>query len=258
MPCSRATSSAAAWRADGHEGPVRLQAGLALHVRRGAGAQDLVIDAYCVFAERVERAGAILDREDQQPVMGFRGVCDNYLFGPTSQPVRHERQQRRLVRGQRRGGGRRPRPVRRGHGRRRLDPYPGRLVRRLRLQALVRPRAAVIARTPSGARPRSSTRGRSRGRSRTRRSCWARSPATTRAIPYSLDEHFDFMPATRRGDPRHAHRLQPRPGCLPRRPAHREGRARSGRRLRGGRRARRGGQPASSTISASWRTSGAV
>jgi amidase len=48
--------------------------------------KDLVIDAYCVFAERVERAGAILIGKTNSPVMGFRGVCDNYLFGPTSNP----------------------------------------------------------------------------------------------------------------------------------------------------------------------------
>jgi amidase len=48
--------------------------------------KDLVIDAYCVFAERVEKAGAILIGKTNSPVMGFRGVCDNYLFGPTSNP----------------------------------------------------------------------------------------------------------------------------------------------------------------------------
>jgi amidase len=48
--------------------------------------KDLVIDAYCVFAERVEKAGAILIGKTNSPVMGFRGVCDNYLFGPTCNP----------------------------------------------------------------------------------------------------------------------------------------------------------------------------
>ena len=48
--------------------------------------KDLVIDAYCVFAERVERAGAILIGKTNSPVMGFRGVCDNYLFGATCNP----------------------------------------------------------------------------------------------------------------------------------------------------------------------------
>ena len=48
--------------------------------------KDLVIDAYCVFAERVEKAGAILIGKTNSPVMGFRGVTDNYLFGPTANP----------------------------------------------------------------------------------------------------------------------------------------------------------------------------
>ena len=48
--------------------------------------KDLVIDAYCVFAERVERDGAILIGKTNSPVMGFRGVTDNYLFGPTGNP----------------------------------------------------------------------------------------------------------------------------------------------------------------------------
>ncbi len=134
--------------------------------------KDLVIDAYCVFAERVEKAGAILIGKTNSPVMGFRGVCDNYLFGPSAQPVRHDHEHRRLLRRQRSGGRRRPRAVRRGHRRRRLDPHPRGLVRRLRLQGVIRPRAdGHAARRLRGARTRSSTRGRSRARSRTRRSC---------------------------------------------------------------------------------------
>ncbi len=45
-----------------------------------------VIDARCVFAERVERAGAIIVGKTNSPVMGFRGTCDNFLFGPTRNP----------------------------------------------------------------------------------------------------------------------------------------------------------------------------
>ena len=47
---------------------------------------DNVIDAYCIFAERVEQAGAIIVGKTNSPVMGFRGACDNYLFGPTRNP----------------------------------------------------------------------------------------------------------------------------------------------------------------------------
>jgi amidase/aspartyl-tRNA(Asn)/glutamyl-tRNA(Gln) amidotransferase subunit A len=41
---------------------------------------------YCPFAERMERAGAILVGKTNSPVMGLRGTCDNYLFGPTRNP----------------------------------------------------------------------------------------------------------------------------------------------------------------------------
>jgi amidase len=45
-----------------------------------------VVDAYCLFAERVERDGAIIVGKTNSPVMGFRGTCDNYLFGPSCNP----------------------------------------------------------------------------------------------------------------------------------------------------------------------------
>jgi amidase/aspartyl-tRNA(Asn)/glutamyl-tRNA(Gln) amidotransferase subunit A len=48
--------------------------------------KDLVIDAYCMYAERIERAGAILLGKTNSPIMGFRGTCDNYLFGPSRNP----------------------------------------------------------------------------------------------------------------------------------------------------------------------------
>ena len=41
---------------------------------------------YCPFAERMEKAGAILVGKTNAPVMGLRGTCDNYLFGPTRNP----------------------------------------------------------------------------------------------------------------------------------------------------------------------------
>ena len=47
---------------------------------------DNVVDAYCVFAERVEKAGAIIVGKTNSPAMGSRGTCDNYLFGPTRNP----------------------------------------------------------------------------------------------------------------------------------------------------------------------------
>jgi len=48
--------------------------------------KNQVIDAYCVFAERMERAGAIIVGKTNAPVMGLRGIADNYLFGPTHNP----------------------------------------------------------------------------------------------------------------------------------------------------------------------------
>src|SRR4029077_4041093 len=41
---------------------------------------------YCGFAERIEQAGAIILGKTNSPIMGFRGTCDNYLFGPTRNP----------------------------------------------------------------------------------------------------------------------------------------------------------------------------
>jgi amidase len=48
--------------------------------------RDFTLDTYCAFAERAERAGAILVGKGNSPVMGFRGVCDNPLFGPSRNP----------------------------------------------------------------------------------------------------------------------------------------------------------------------------
>jgi amidase len=48
--------------------------------------KDFKADMHCVFAERVEREGAILLGKTNSPVMGFRGTCDNYLFGATRNP----------------------------------------------------------------------------------------------------------------------------------------------------------------------------
>ena len=48
--------------------------------------KNFVVDAYCTYAERMEKAGAILLGKTNSPVMGFRGACDNYLFGPAHNP----------------------------------------------------------------------------------------------------------------------------------------------------------------------------
>jgi amidase len=48
--------------------------------------EDFIADFYCVWAERMEAAGAIMLGKTNSPVMGFRGTCDNYMFGPTRNP----------------------------------------------------------------------------------------------------------------------------------------------------------------------------
>lgn len=48
--------------------------------------KDFTLDTHCVFAERVEKAGAIILGKTNSPVMGFRGTCDNPLFGATGNP----------------------------------------------------------------------------------------------------------------------------------------------------------------------------
>jgi amidase len=48
--------------------------------------KDFIVDFYCAWAERMERAGAIIVGKTNSPVMGFRGTCDNPLFGPSRNP----------------------------------------------------------------------------------------------------------------------------------------------------------------------------
>ena len=48
--------------------------------------KNFVADRYCMFAERMEKAGAIMVGKTNSPVFGFRGTCDNYLFGPSRNP----------------------------------------------------------------------------------------------------------------------------------------------------------------------------
>jgi amidase/aspartyl-tRNA(Asn)/glutamyl-tRNA(Gln) amidotransferase subunit A len=49
--------------------------------------KDNIVNGYCAFAERMEqRGGAILLGKTNSSLMGFRGTCDNYLFGATRNP----------------------------------------------------------------------------------------------------------------------------------------------------------------------------
>lgn len=46
-----------------------------------------VVNGYCAFCERMEnRGGAVLLGKTNSCLMGFRGTCDNYLFGATRNP----------------------------------------------------------------------------------------------------------------------------------------------------------------------------
>ena len=48
--------------------------------------KDFTASFYCPFAERIEKAGAILIGKTNSTSFGFRGTTDNYLFGPTRNP----------------------------------------------------------------------------------------------------------------------------------------------------------------------------
>ena len=48
--------------------------------------QNYVAKTSCIFVQRMEAAGAIVIGKTNSPVFGFRGTCDNYLFGPSRNP----------------------------------------------------------------------------------------------------------------------------------------------------------------------------
>ena len=48
--------------------------------------KDHIATSWCTYAKRIEAAGAILLGKTNSPALGFRGTCDNYLFGPTRNP----------------------------------------------------------------------------------------------------------------------------------------------------------------------------
>lgn len=54
--------------------------------------KDFSLPIRCAFAERMEdRGGAIIVGKTNSPTMGLRGVCDNYLFGPSCNPFDTDR-----------------------------------------------------------------------------------------------------------------------------------------------------------------------
>jgi amidase/aspartyl-tRNA(Asn)/glutamyl-tRNA(Gln) amidotransferase subunit A len=50
------------------------------------GLSNYVAKTSCTFVERMEKAGAIIVGKTNAPVFGFRGTCDNYMFGPSLNP----------------------------------------------------------------------------------------------------------------------------------------------------------------------------
>jgi len=50
------------------------------------GLKNYVASTSCIFVERMEQAGAIFVGKTNSPVFGFRGTCDNYMFGPSKNP----------------------------------------------------------------------------------------------------------------------------------------------------------------------------
>ena len=103
--------------------------------------KDFIPDFYCAFAERIERAGAILLGKTNSPVMGLSRHLRPLPVRALAQSLRSR--QERLLGRQRRRGRRRPAAARRRHRWPRLDSHPGLVVRRLRLQAVVRPPAVL-------------------------------------------------------------------------------------------------------------------
>ncbi len=48
--------------------------------------KDYTTNISCMFVERMEKAGAIFVGKTNSPAFGFRGTCDNYLYGPSKNP----------------------------------------------------------------------------------------------------------------------------------------------------------------------------
>jgi len=48
--------------------------------------RNYIAKTACTFVRRTEAAGAIVIGKTNSPIFGFRGTCDNYLFGPSRNP----------------------------------------------------------------------------------------------------------------------------------------------------------------------------
>ena len=160
--------------------------------------RDSASPTHCTYAERMEAAGAILVGKTNSPVMGFRGTCDNYLFGPTPQSVRPRQEHRRLLGRQRGRGGRRAAAAAEATD-------GGGSIRIPASWCGLYGFKASFGRVPSSARPNAFGginpflfEGASRARSTTRRSRWTCWPATTSATR-SPSTSRSISPAARAG-----------------------------------------------------------
>ena len=128
-------------------------------------------------------AGAIVLGKTNSPIMGFLGTCDNYLFGPSRNPFDTSKNTGGSSGGSAAAVADGSLPLAEGTDEGRVDPHPGRLVRRVRLQSLLRSHPLCPSGPmPSAASTRSCSRGRSPGRWRTPRSRWKRWLAMTPEI----------------------------------------------------------------------------
>ncbi len=75
-----------AWRSRSHQGLSDFKPGWPTTFGGVRALRNNIAQFHCPFAERMEKAGAILVGKTNSPVMGLRGVCDNYLFGATRNP----------------------------------------------------------------------------------------------------------------------------------------------------------------------------
>ena len=95
-----------------------------------------------VVVERLKAAGAIILGKTNTPDFGHKGVTDNPLFGLTRNPWNPALTPGGSSGGARRGGRGGARAAGRRHRRRRVHPRARLVLRDLRAQAVVRPRAA--------------------------------------------------------------------------------------------------------------------
>ena len=205
--------------------------------------KNYVAKTYCMFAERMEKAGAILVGKTNSPVFGFRGTCDNYLFGPSKNPFDLTKNTGGSSGGSAGAVAAGLLPLCEGTDGGGSIRIPSSWCGVFGYKPSFGRVPLVDAdRMPSAALRRSSSRGRSPAPSRTPRWRWRCSPATIRATPTPSKATVDFMAALRELHCRQEDRLYARLWHLPGRSTRHRGRRQGGDGVRGSGRACRGGQ----------------